>query len=138
MLDPQGDTINAATVTLTNKETNRTQTVATDASGVYNFLSLAPGRYSLAAQAGGFKQKTLADVRVAAEQIQSVNITLEVGDVSQTVTVSGDVTPPIDTETGQISGTLSSSDIQNLPSLGRDPFHRCAPPPISAINSCRR
>jgi len=129
VLDPQGDTINAATVTLTNKETNRTQTVTTDASGVYNFLSLAPGRYSLAAQATGFKQKTLADVRVAAEQIQSVNITLEVGDVSQTVTVSGDVTPPIDTETGQISGTLSSNDIQNLPSLGRDPFQllRLAP-----------
>jgi hypothetical protein len=129
VLDPQGDTINAATVTLTNKETNRTQTVTTDASGVYNFLSLAPGRYSLAAQATGFKQKTLADVRVAAEQIQSVNITLEVGDVSQTVTVSGDVTPAIDTETGQISGTLSSNDIQNLPSLGRDPFQllRLAP-----------
>src|SRR5580700_944064 len=71
VLDPQGDTINAATVTLTNKETNRTQTV----------------------------------------------------------TVSGDVTPAIDTETGQISGTLSSNDIQNLPSLGRDPFQllRLAP-----------
>jgi Carboxypeptidase regulatory-like domain/TonB dependent receptor len=129
VLDSQGDSINAATVTLTNKETNRTQTVTTDASGVYNFLSLAPGHYALVAKATGFKQKTLADVTVSAEQIQSVNITLEVGDVTQSVTVNGDTTPPIDTETGQISGTLSSTEVQNLPSLGRDPFQllRLAP-----------
>src|ERR1700733_12192335 len=74
VLDPQGDTITAATVTLTNKETNRTQTVTTDASGVYNFLSLAPGHYSLTAKATGFKQQTLADVTVAAEQIQPATI----------------------------------------------------------------
>ena len=54
---------------------------------------------------------------------------MEVGDVSQSVTVNGDVTPPIDTETGQISSTLDSKAIQNLPSLGRDPFQllRLAP-----------
>src|SRR5580704_2325384 len=128
-LDPQGNTISGATVTLTNKETSRTQTVITDANGVYNFLSLAPGRYSLSAKATGFKQQTLADVTVAAEQIQSVNISLEIGDVSQSVTVSADSTPLIDTETGQISGTLTSTEVQNLPSLGRDPFQllRLAP-----------
>src|SRR5580700_6006443 len=94
VLDPQGDTINAATVTLTNKETNRTQAVTTDASGVYNFLSLAPGHYSLEAKSAGFKQTTLSDVTVTAEQIQSINITLEVGDVTQSVTVSANSTPP--------------------------------------------
>ena len=51
VLDPQGDAISGATVTLVNKETNRTQTVTSDASGVYNFLSLPPGHYSLSAQA---------------------------------------------------------------------------------------
>ncbi|HUE43657.1 MAG TPA: TonB-dependent receptor [Candidatus Sulfotelmatobacter sp.] len=129
VLDPQGDTITAATVTLTNKETGRVVTVTTDASGVFNFLSLAPGHYSISASATGFKKKDLADVTVSAEQIQSVNVTMEVGDVSQSVTVNGDVTPPIDTETGQISGTLDSKDIQNLPSIGRDPFQllRLAP-----------
>src|SRR5579871_5257649 len=106
VLDAQGDTINAATVTLTNKETGRVVTVTTDASGVFNFLSLAPGHYSISASANGFKRKDLADVTVAAEQIQSVNVTLDVGDVSQSVTVSADVTPPIDKETGQISSTL--------------------------------
>lgn len=129
VLDPQGSAISGATVTLTNKETNREQKVTTDESGVYNFLSLAPGRYSLSAEATGFKRQTLENISVAAERIQAVNLTLQIGDVSQSVTVNGDVTPPIDTETGQISGTLSSHEIQNLPSLGRDPFQllRLAP-----------
>ena len=93
------------------------------------FLSLAPGHYSISASATGFKKKNLADITVSAEQIQSVNVTMEVGDVSQSITVNGDVTPPIDTETGQISGTLDAKAIQNLPSLGRDPFQllRLAP-----------
>src|SRR6202012_5542828 len=121
VLDAQGDTINAATVTLTNKETGRVVTVTTDASGVFNFLSLAPGHYSISAQATGFKRKDLTDITVSAEQIQSVNVTLDAGAVSQSVPVNGDVTPPIDTETGQISGTLEAKAVQNLPSLGRDP-----------------
>jgi hypothetical protein len=129
VLDPQGAAISGATLTLTNKETNRVQTVTTDANGVYNFLSLPPGHYALVAQATGFQQKTLADVTVTAEQIQSVNVSLDVGTVTQTVTVSAGVAPLIDTETGQISGTLSDKDIQSLPSLGRDPFQliRLAP-----------
>src|SRR3954454_19978589 len=78
VLDPQGDTVNAATVTLTNKETGRVVSVTTDASGVFNFLSLAPGRYSISASATGFKRKDLSDITVSAEKIQSVNVTMEV------------------------------------------------------------
>jgi len=129
VLDPQNTSISGATVTLINKETNRTQTSTTDEAGVYNFLSLPPGRYTLTAEASGFKKKTLSDLTVSAEKIQAVNINLELGDVSQSITVSGDVTPAIDTETGQVSGTLTSREVQNLPSLGRDPFQllRLAP-----------
>jgi Carboxypeptidase regulatory-like domain/TonB dependent receptor len=129
VLDPQSNAISGATVTLVNKETNRTQTATTDEAGVFNFLSLPPGRYSLAVEASGFKKKTLSDVAVSAERIQSINVSLEIGDVSQSVTVSEDATPAIDTETGQISGTLSNREVQNLPSLGRDPFQllRLAP-----------
>ena len=98
VLDPQNTAISGATVTLTNKETGRTQTSTTDEAGVYNFLSLPPGRYTLSAEASGFKKKTLSDLAVSAEKIQAVNINLELGDVSQSITVNGDVTPAIDTE----------------------------------------
>jgi hypothetical protein len=129
IVDPQGAVIEGATVTLTSRDTDISKTATSDSSGIYNFLSLAPGHYAIAVEKPGFKKKTLEDVVVAAEQTQAVNITLEIGDITQSVTVSAEVTPTIDTETGQISGTLSSKEVQNLPSLGRDPFQllRLAP-----------
>src|SRR6266404_1170161 len=129
IVDPQGNAVEGATVTLTSKETNISKTTTTEASGGYNFLSLAPGRYAITVEKAGFKKNSLEDVVVAAEQTQAVNIALEVGEVTQSVTVSAEVAPAIDTETGQIGGTLTSNDIQNLPSLGRDPFQllRLAP-----------
>jgi hypothetical protein len=129
ILDTQGNTIPAATVTLTNLETNKTSQVSSEDTGVYNFLSLPPGHYRIEIEKAGFKKKTLEDVEVAGERTQAVNVTLEVGDVTQSVTVSGESVPALDTENGNISGTLSSSDVQNLPSLGRDPFQllRLAP-----------
>ncbi|HTC67238.1 MAG TPA: TonB-dependent receptor [Candidatus Acidoferrum sp.] len=129
VLDSQGNTIEGATVTLTNQETSKESQITTNSAGVYNFLGLPPGRYRLDVELTGFKKKTLENVTLEGEQTQSMNISLELGDVSQTVTVSGDSAPAIDTETGNISGTLNSNEIQNLPSLGRDPFQllRLAP-----------
>jgi Carboxypeptidase regulatory-like domain/TonB dependent receptor len=129
ILDPQGAIVSGATVTLTSKETNIAKTATTDAGGVYNFLSLAPGRYTISVEKAGFKKKNLDDVVVAAEQTQAVNISLDLGEVSQSVTVSAEVAPAVDTETGNISGTLSTKEVQNLPSFGRDPFQllRLAP-----------
>src|ERR1039457_3117535 len=122
VLDAQGAVVDGATVTLTNKETNRVLTTTSDANGVYNFLSLPPSNYSLTAEKAGFKKKVLDQVNLAGEQTQSVDITMDIGDAAQSVVVNGDMTPPIDTETGQISGTLDAKEIQNLPSFGRDPF----------------
>src|SRR6267142_5905664 len=129
IVDPQGNSVEGATVTLTSKETNISKTTTTDSSGGYNFLSLAPGRYAITVEKTGFKKNSLEDVVVSAEQTQAVNIALEVGEVTQSVTVTAEVAPAIDTETGQISGTLTSQQIQNLPSFSRDPFQllRLAP-----------
>jgi hypothetical protein len=129
ILDSQGNSVEGATVTLTNQETNKVSQSTSNSAGVYNFLGLPPGRYRIDAEAAGFKKKTLENVTVAGEQTQGVNISLELGDVNQTVTVNGDSAPAIDTETGNISGTLNSREIQNLPSFGRDPFQllRLAP-----------
>src|ERR1700730_14963272 len=129
VLDSQGNSVEGATVTLTNQETNKVSQSTSNSAGVYTFLGLPPGRYRINAEAAGFKKKTLENVTVQGEQTQGVDISPELGDVSQTVTVSGDSAPAIDTETGNISGTLNSNEIQNLPSLGRDPFQllRLAP-----------
>jgi Carboxypeptidase regulatory-like domain/TonB dependent receptor len=129
VLDSQGAAVDDATLTLTSKETGHVRTATTDANGVYSFPSLAPGHYSLTAEKAAFKKKVLEDVSVSAEQTQSVNMTLEVGQMSESVTVSAEVAPLIDTETGNISSTLTNQEIQSLPSFGRDPYQliRLAP-----------
>jgi Carboxypeptidase regulatory-like domain/TonB dependent receptor len=120
--DPQGAAVSGATVTLKNLETNQTLTATTDESGIYNFNALPPSKYSLTVEKAGFKKKALDNVGVIAEQANALNIQLEVGQVTETVTVNGDSTPLIDTETASISGTVSSNQIQHMPSFGRDVF----------------
>ncbi len=129
ILDPQGAVVQGAALTLTSKETNISKNATSDSSGVYNFLNLAPGHYTLTVEKAGFTQKTLEDVVVTTEQTQSVNVSLEIGEVTQSVTVNAETGPAMDTETGKISGTLSSAEIQSLPTLGRDPYQllRLAP-----------
>jgi hypothetical protein len=120
--DPQGTVVSGATVTLTNHETNQTLTTTTDDSGIYNFNGLPPSQYSIAAQKPGFKKKVLDNVSVIAEQANAVNIQLEVGQVTESITVNADSTPLIDTETSNLSGTVNAREFQALPSIGRDPF----------------
>jgi len=120
--DPQGATVSGATVTLTNHETNQTLTTTTDNNGIYNFTGLGPSQYTLSVEKSGFKKKILDNVGIIAEQGNALNVQLDVGDVAMSVTVSGDSTPLIDTETSNLSGTVNAKEFQSLPSIGRDPF----------------
>src|SRR5437660_4006525 len=105
--DPQGAVVPDATVTLNNEETNQARTTTTNAAGVYNFNALPPSRYNITVEKSGFKQKQLQNVNVIAEQANAVNVELDVGQQTETVTVT-DATPPIDTETGNVSGTVTA------------------------------
>ncbi len=127
--DINGAIVPEAAVTLTSNETNISRSAQTDNSGVYSITGLAPGKYTLTIEKTGFSKKVLDNILVGAEQMQSVNVQLDVGQVNQTVTVSAAVTPAIDTETAMISGTVTQKQIENLPSFGRDPFQlvRLAP-----------
>src|SRR5258708_7456274 len=120
--DPAGAAVSGATLTLTNLDTNLQLTATSDESGVYNFVALPPAKFSLAVEKAGFKKKFLQNVGVIAEQSNALNIQLELGQVTESVTVSGDSTPLIDTETASINGTVNSNQIQHLPSFGRDPL----------------
>src|ERR1700686_210361 len=119
--DPQGAVVPDAGITLTNTETSRQQQANTNPNGVYNFNGLPPSSYSIKVEKAGFKQKVLDNVQVIAEQANAVNVVLEVGPTTDTVTVN-DATPPIDTETGMLSGTVTAQQIEKLPSFGRDVF----------------
>jgi hypothetical protein len=120
--DPQGEVVPGATVTVTSKETNTSKTTTTGGSGVYSIAGLAPGTYTISAQATGFSRKEQA-VALVSDQAQSQNIQLELAaQTSQSVTVSAEAVPTIDTQTATISGTLSGQQIQALPTFSRDPF----------------
>ncbi|MGC1613047.1 MAG: TonB-dependent receptor [Candidatus Acidiferrum sp.] len=118
--DPQGGAVSGATVTLRNLETNHTLTATTDDNGIYNFNALPPSRYSVTVEKTGFKKKVLENMGVIAEQANALNLQLEVGEVTQSVTVNGDSTPLMDTETANLSGTVTSNQVQHMPSFGRD------------------
>lgn len=120
--DQQGAAVPDATITLTNQETGRNIQATTNASGVFNFIELPPSRYTVAVDKSGFKKYVATDVPVIAEQSNSYNIHLDVGATTETVNVSGDAVPLIDTETATISGTVTSQQIQTMPSFGRDVF----------------
>src|SRR5258707_15822357 len=105
ILDIQGDTVSGATVTLTNLETNKTSQVSSEDTGVFNFLSLPPGHYRIEVEKPGFKKKTLENIEVAGERTRGVNITLEGGHVTQSVTVSGETVPALGTENGNSPAT---------------------------------
>lgn len=120
--DPTGAVIPNAQVTLKDNATNARQTATSNASGVYNFGQLAPDTYTVTATASGFTKKVLNNVTIIPEQANSVNIQLALGDTSTTVNVSADTVSAIDTETPNIGGTITSNDIQHMPSFNRDVF----------------
>ncbi|MHB1959965.1 MAG: TonB-dependent receptor, partial [Acidobacteriaceae bacterium] len=120
--DPTGAIVPGATVTLTDNSTNHASTTTTSGSGVYTFNALPPDRFTLTVTAPGFKKKTLSNVQILPEQANAVNVTLDLGQTTQTVTVSGSQAALLDTETATLSGTVDSNQIQHLPSFNRDVF----------------
>jgi hypothetical protein len=127
--DASGAVIPNARVTLTDNETHRTQTMASSAEGFYRFAGLAPGIYTLAVEAPHFTRQVLQSVVVNAEQTQGVNLTLNPGQVSETVTVTSETSPLLQTENAQVGREITSRDVATLPQFGRDPYEliRLAP-----------
>src|SRR5271167_202462 len=121
--DSSGAVVSGATITVTAQETGVSQVVTTGDDGVYSVTRLAPGLYSIATEKKGFHKKIISDVNIVGEQVTAVNIALEVGEVAQIITVNGDELPALDTEDGQISGTITAQQIQRMPSFGRDVFN---------------
>jgi carboxypeptidase family protein len=119
--DQQGAAVSDSNVTLKNQETSRESTTTTNGEGIYNFNALPPSLYTITVEKSGFKHKILENISVIAEQSNAVNIQIEIGQATETVTVT-DATPLIDTETSNMSGTVTSDQIQKLPSFGRDVF----------------
>lgn len=109
------------TVTLTNEATNVSRDTVTNNVGQYQFPAVPPGAYSIKTQLTGYKTFDRTGVRLATQQFVSLDITLELGSIQETITVTG--TPPlIDTSTASFGGTLDRQALEVLPSPGRNAF----------------
>ncbi len=120
--DPQGALVPGAKVTLVNTETNESQISITSDSGIYNFNALPPARFTITVEKGGFKTKEVDNYQLIPEQANALNLSIEIGNTTQTETVNGELAPALDTATASLSGTVNSTEIQHLPSYNRDVF----------------
>src|SRR5690242_6889929 len=121
VLDPSGAAVPNAKVTIKNAATGFTATATTNQNGYYSAKELPVGNYSVTATAPGFKTSSQTGLTLNAGTIQRVDLHLEVGQVSQTVEVSG-AAPAVNTEDSRLSTTVQANQIANLPLNGRNVY----------------
>ena len=117
--DPNRAVLPGVTVTLRNVGTSLSRTVATNAEGRYVIAGLAPGAYELRAELAGFKPYVRRDLQLTISQAMVVNLTLEVGGLSEEVTVAGDASV-VNTSTAELSYLVGSEAIDQMPLNGRN------------------
>jgi hypothetical protein len=115
--DPSGARVPDVRVTFTNTLTGVTTPIQSGDTGVYDAPSLDPGEYSLTFTKQGFKKYTRTGIVLHVEAI-TVDAVLEMGSVSQQVTVQGAV-PQVQTETSEQKETMTNQTIVELPNVGR-------------------
>ncbi|MBZ5592742.1 MAG: TonB-dependent receptor [Acidobacteriia bacterium] len=111
-----------AKITATNLATNLERSTQTATSGAYSLPNLAPGKYTITIEKAGFATARFEGVELTVAQIQTLNVTLEVGTVNATIDVSGETVTPIELETAQISNVVDQKRIVDLPLIVRDPY----------------
>jgi carboxypeptidase family protein len=122
IFDQTRGAIPGATVTVTDVARGVTRTLTTDSVGAYVATNLTPGTYTVRGEAKGFQNIERTGVLVEVGQNIRVDLTLQPGAQTQTVTVTGEV-PEIDTTDSTLGGTLSNSQIVALPLNGRNFLH---------------
>jgi hypothetical protein len=120
--DSSGAIIPKATATLTNLGTQQTQTAISSDTGFYRFNELPPAHYKLVVTATGFKTASYDDISLAAESPRNMNVEMSIGGATDTVNVSANETPILQTGDANIQTTIDSQTIQRLPTYGADPF----------------
>jgi len=117
--DPSGAGTPAAEVKAINTQTQVSSTVMSRDDGSFEFLSLPPGIYDVTVTKTGFRTSTAHNITLTLNQVYNLAVSLEVGEVSQSVQVEADPTQ-VETSATQLSTIIDSKQIVDLPLLGRN------------------
>lgn len=118
--DTQGAVVPNSSVTVRNAATNFSRTATTGDNGHYRISQLPPGTYEVKVAGTSFKTSVISDVVVAVGQTLPLDVSLEVGGASETVTVVGSGDVQIDRTDNTVSGVVNTRQIANLPLNGRN------------------
>ena len=116
--DPKGLAIVGAKVQAINIETNAVYSVETKEEGLYRILNIPPGRYRVVVEKEGFAQIVKPDVQLHIQDFAAINFSMQVGSVSQSITVEGGA--PLINESGSTGGVMNNQQVTELPINGRD------------------
>lgn len=146
--DSNGAVVTTATVTARNPGTNISRSATTNEDGFYRIVNLPPGTYEITAEAQNFKKTVLPNVNVTIGQAATLDITLQLGELSEIVTISDATSEIVETSKTSISTTIDQQRINNLPinernyislaltssTVGRDNGRPIGPAPTTGLN----
>lgn len=122
VLDPSGAAVNGAHLELKDIETNDVHTSITKGAGNAVLSFLNPAHYTLTITKEGFGSKVYPSVTVQTNQVTDLKVTLVLGVATQSVEVSGDSSPLLDTTQNTLATTIDLKQVEDLPVFGRDLF----------------
>jgi len=117
--DPQGAAVPKAEVTITDEKTGVSRTLRATEDGFYNATSLPAGTYTISTSPTGFKKTVTTGVELHVNENKTVNLDLQVGQVTETVTVTSESTP-VELRSGEVSSLITEKQVTELPLNGRN------------------
>jgi hypothetical protein len=120
VIDSSGAGVTGATVTITSVERQTSTTVTTNESGLYTKERLLPGVYEVKVEATGFKQAVISSVDVSVDTSTNLDVSLETGAVSETVTVTAVEGEELKTDRADVATTFETKQLTDLPILDRN------------------
>ena len=120
VLDPSGAAIASAEIAAVDIDTDFTYHAQSDTAGEWTISPVRIGKYRISISAKGFKTAVAGPITLDVQQRQRINVSLEVGQVSETVEVTG-TAPLLETETSERGQVISSETMVGLPLNGRNP-----------------
>ena len=146
--DSSNAVVTNATVTVRNPSTNFSRTANTNDEGFYRIINIPPGDYEVTVEAANFKKAVLTKVTVTVGQAAELDVVLEPGQITESVTISDATSEIVETSKTAVSTTIDQQRINNLPinernyiqfslttsTVGRDNGRPIGPAPTTGLN----